>query len=1167
MASPPAVLKSRWLLTLLGVVLLCLLIWFAGPYFAFADVKPLAAATGRLVAILIVVLIWAVVWQWKTWQASRATQQLGAAAGAVESDKRGTSAARAGAAEGAIGAADAQLRGKFAEAFAALSKSGKHSKDLLELPWYMIIGPPGAGKTTLLSNSGLQFPLADRFGKAAVRGVGGTRSCDWWFTSEAILLDTAGRYTTQDSDESADRAGWIAFLTLLKKHRRRRPINGVLLAFSISDIAALSEEDREPHVTAIRRRLVELHEHLGVQLPVYVMFTKADLVAGFTEYFDDLDKKDREQVWGTTFAWDASRAGKGYEHLGRELDELVLRLAGRVPDRLQVEREAGRRAAVFGFPQQFASLKSPILAFVRGVFAHASIDERVWLRGVYITSGTQEGTPIDRMLGALAKTFRLGVQAATPVAGRGKAYFIGRLLSEVIFREAGLAGSDPKVERRAAIAYAGVYLATAAVTALIVIAMVMSYHANSAYLDEVVAAARPLAMIPSPGSSSALEASIQSLDAVRQVADTARKYEGRVPLRMRFGLYQGNAMTYTAEDAYFREMNNSLDPAVARHFAGRIQAAGEQPDKLYEYLKAYLMLSNPRRWLDPAQIQLIGAAEWSRAFANQPQTAQRLVTHFNAFTDRADRIQPAPADAALVERARASLQQASLPLLIYSRVRLSYADDKRQLRLDQQLGLNAATMLRKSGKPLSDPLPALYTRNVFDEFNSKGKYELVIGFMKDAWVLGDTGLAATQSPQLAADVVQLYEQDYIHVWDGLLGDITVREPRDTADAAAVLGALSSPTSPLKRLLVLTDANTNLLKPLPAGSAAAAVAAKLTQAGASIDKVLGAAPGPPPGSAVTAHFASLNALVAGAPGPAPIDQLLSLMAHAQQQLQSASGLGGQPGSPAVLAAIQNALGSLQAATVQMPPVVGGLIGGLTGQSKSVALGVAHSDLENRYQSQVVTQCRELLGSRYPFTRSSGNDVTLEDFARVFGAGGIYDAFFQANLAPLVDTSRATWRWKEGAEAIGGSAQLLAQFQSAERVRQVFFKPGGQTPEVRFNVSPDELDENVDRFRLEIDGQALEYRHGPQKAVSMTWPGAAVGQAIASFEQRGGAHPQTAFQGPWALFRLLDQASVVPQSDTRLLATFKVNGSQARVVFDAASIRNPIVRQDVVRFHCS
>jgi type VI secretion system protein ImpL len=123
---------------------------------------------------------------------------------------------------------------------------------------------------------------------------------------------------------------------------------------------------------------------------------------------------------------------------------------------------------------------------------------------------------------------------------------------------------------------------------------------------------------------------------VRQVVDTARKYEGHVPLGMRFGLYQGNAMTSTAEDAYFREMNNSLIPAVAHHFAGRIQAAGAQPDKLYEYLKAYLMLSEPKQRLDPAQMQLIGRAEWSRAFGSQPEAAQRLATHFNAFTDGSD---------------------------------------------------------------------------------------------------------------------------------------------------------------------------------------------------------------------------------------------------------------------------------------------------------------------------------------------------------------------------------------------------------------------------------------------------------------------------------------------------------------------------------------------------
>jgi len=84
--------------------------------------------------------------------------------------------------------------------------------------------------------------------------------------------------------------------------------------------------------------------------------------------------------------------------------------------------------------------------------------------------------------------------------------------------------------------------------------------------------------------------------------------------------------------------------------------------------------------------------------------------------------------------------------------------------------------------------------------------------------------------------------------------------------------------------------------------------------------------------------------------------------------------------------------------------------------------------------------------------------------------------------------------------------------------------------------------------------------------MTWPGGPVGAAVAIFELRGGAHPQLAFQGPWALFRLLDQATMQPQSDTRYLVTFHLNGKQARVVLEAASIRNPLARQELARFRC-
>ena len=57
----------------------------------------------------------------------------------------------------------------------------------------VLVAPPGAGKTTALVNSGLKFPLSRGATPAAVAGVGGTRYCDWWFTEDAVLIDTAGR--------------------------------------------------------------------------------------------------------------------------------------------------------------------------------------------------------------------------------------------------------------------------------------------------------------------------------------------------------------------------------------------------------------------------------------------------------------------------------------------------------------------------------------------------------------------------------------------------------------------------------------------------------------------------------------------------------------------------------------------------------------------------------------------------------------------------------------------------------------------------------------------------------------------------------------------------------------------------------------------------------------
>src|SRR4030095_1077270 len=108
---------------------------------------------------------------------------------------------------------------------------------------------------------------------------------------------------------------------------------------------------------------------LRMRLPVYLMVTKCDLVAGFTEYFDDQPQQGRAQIWGVTFPYDAPPSGAAAPTFPAEFDALIARLNERLLPRLEEERDVRRRAKVFGFPQQMAALREPLSAFITDVFA------------------------------------------------------------------------------------------------------------------------------------------------------------------------------------------------------------------------------------------------------------------------------------------------------------------------------------------------------------------------------------------------------------------------------------------------------------------------------------------------------------------------------------------------------------------------------------------------------------------------------------------------------------------------------------------------------------------------------------------------------------------------------------------------------------------------------
>ena len=1144
----------RTVLTVVGIVLLALFIWFAGPLFAFGPYRPLESELVRLILIVLIVVGFIAAKFLKRLKANKASDNLiDAVVKQSATDTRQSAEAQ-------------QLRERFEEAVAALKQKRRSGHSLYDLPWYVIIGAPGSGKTTALVNSGLKFPIEQRSGKAALRGVGGTRNCDWWFTDQAVLLDTAGRYTTQDSDASADSAAWSEFLSLLRKYRGRRPINGVILAISAQDLMMQSATAREAHVAAARRRLDELNRELRMQLPVYVMLTKCDLVAGFTEYFDDQTQQGRAQVWGVTFPYDETVKGVAAQHFSEEFDGLIARLNERLMTRLAEERDVRRRARVFGFPQQMAALREPLSQFFSDLFSSTRFDKQILLRGVYFTSGTQEGTPIDRLLGSLGRQFAVAPESVITPGGRGKAYFIEHLLMNVIFAESGLAGVNRRVEVQKGVLQLAAYVAMILIAVAGVAVFTASYRANRSYIGEVETDANRVGATANAGRAGSLESRLPRLDAIRAVDESANRYAADgAPLSMRWGLFQGNALGNAARDAYARELNDVFLSQVTARFRQRLLDYAAEPEKLYEYLKGYLMLGDPAHF-DPQQLAYLADLEWEAAYGNSPQIRDSVARHFRTLLN-SGKVRAQPLDTTVVSQARNTLGQASKAGLVYRYLKIQYSrDTKRALRLDQEAGLGADRVLRrKSGVSLSTPLPSLYTKDVFNEITSTGTAGLVKQFSDEQWVWGSEGPTLVGSASLAIDLLDVYEKDYIAFWDRIIADIEAVPPGALRNTKEALAILSGPTSPLRGLLKAVDKHTFLVAPKdPAAAESSSLKGRLADVFNSAAGKVGI-PTTLPGTQVTAHFAPIHRLVTGEGGAAPIDGILKTLEQIQQKLAP---LGDEVGARPPDANSIGEIGTLanavkRDAAALLPPTISAVVVAMATGSQSAVRVTTSSNVGTGFAQNILKDCRDLVDGRYPFAPGSMTDIPIADFERLFAPNGLFDGYFQKELQTLVNTTRTPWTWRTDASGaqVGGGVSL-AVFESAQRIREMFFR--SSKAELRFTVTADGLDRTSTRVTIDVDGQQVINRHDPPRPWPLTWPGPKPGVASLMFEPTGG--PNAAFEGPWALFRLIESGRLDRESDVRYLLTLGRGGREVQLRIEADSVRNPFGKNDLQRFRC-
>ena len=1139
-----AFLLSPVVISIIGLIAVSLLIWFVGPHIKFGDdnVAPLASVTARLVCIMVALVLWGLNNLWIQARSRKTNNNL-----VTDLKQSQESDASAGLLDQTAEEMQ-QIGERFQQALETLKrykfKGSTGAKALYELPWYIIVGPPGSGKTTALVNSGLEFPLADHFGKGSLQGVGGTRNCDWWFTNEAVLIDTAGRYTTQDSHKVVDSKAWEGFLELLRRNRRRRPINGALVAISLQDLLMQTEDERMLHAKTIRIRLDELMEKLQIRFPVYLVFTKADLVSGFTEFFEDFSREEREQVWGVSLPNAANvEAVPDFEFLKDELNLLSQQLYARVLPRMHQERDIKRRGAIQGFPQQFENMRAIAESFVKKTFAPNRYKFQPYLRGVYFTSATQDGTPIDRLMASVAANFGFSRDVAAIPPGQGKSFFLSRLFREVIFPESELVGSNVGYERTMRWLQRGAYAAMALtivglglVWSGAVVKHKMFMSEVSAKVDEYTAEKAKIGP-----KNNDVRLALPPLNALTQAAVVYDK-QGHLWLSS-LGLYDQRVDEH-ADSAYDHQLQELLLPRLIGILEKEI-ARGHEGGDLYDTFRVYMMFKKVDR-LDRDRVSEWFTAFWDGALRGEGTRRQELDYHLSKLL--ALELPPSKLNDVLVRDTRELLLREPVAHRVYSRVRTN-PEYNRKIDLLAQFGENVRNVFRlDSSTNRSLSIPYMFTKEGYDNIDLSAGSPLVADIVNERWVLTDDETAKLDFikedlEDVSTQVKDLYLSEYIRVWSQVYSSFEVQEFRSLQHAEEVVATVMDPVySPLLTILEVGMINTQLRPPK---DDLEQLASKNPKKGKATRLATSLLLSQYEGTKVDKHFRDINALVAeGARGQAPIVGIMGKIEQLHQFLADVA-IAPDPSEQAFNMAkgrfsggAGNAITNLQTYAQSLPDPVRPWLNSLSQQAWRVLLGSAHSYAASEWRDLVYRPYSENLQGRYPLNRSSMDEMALYDFAEFFKPGGIADKYYEDVMAPFVNT-RNGWRNRAvDGYSLGFSDQALRQMQKAQTIKDIFYRESPDTISVTMDLKPVAMDERDARFILDVGDERLEYKHGPKFSKRVNWKANQENMRVRmTFEDLNGTEYDRSFQGPWAWFRMLDSSFVEKTSQsTTFLVTF-------------------------------
>ena len=1150
---------SRLFLVGIGIVLLIAVIWMAGMMMGISRDILFAVTIGVLVLCLIFLAL----------SITRANQYSAAIEKSIqvqsEQQMMGVRPDRREEIQ--------ELKEQLDVAIDSLKKSklgqGRRGRAALyALPWYVFIGPPTSGKTTAIMNSGLNFPI----GMDRIRGVGGTRNCDWFFSDNAIFLDTAGRYIT----EHEDREEWLSFLETLKKNRPDKPINGVLVGISISDLIGKSADVVDQHADKIRRRVDELVGQLDIRFPVYVIFTKTDLIRGFVEFFGALDTREREQIWGCTLDKNQSEDSNIGSVFEEEFETLVQSVVSQRTEYLSRAQKREGRHNVYMFPLEFADAKENLTRFIMRVFQPNPYQVTPIFRGFYFTSGTQEGIPLEGVINKIADKFglprRLGVEGHEPTLEK-KSYFIKDVFTKVIIPDQYLVSQTPASRLKKRIEKAAVSTGALVLVGLFVMLSSSAFFRSKGKLTEA-----------ENSIARAANVSWDSQDgAVGKLADM-RELDLRIEELEKWGdislinLDRSKSLLDPARAVYREKARNFVHTIPFETVTGRLsstlanpQLSPAQQEQLYDDLKTILLLTSETSRLDEddnfrylqATLKKVASEklETQLASSGDAQLALQIDEQINIFMDDL-RENPATGFTAVNQRelrlAQNNLSRAPTVRSVYDRImRQAELEGFPDRTLEEMVGSTYSHLFQ--GNPT---VQGVYTQTGWLQFVEEAIKRESEDPERDNWVTGTSSsrsqFAGASADKVAEEIESLYFQEYERAWRFFLEQVRYAPANDIRNLYTKLDDLSNTfSSPL--LLILeqvtyqttfatdTDRLSELAENVPGK-----VAAKAGAAGKAAQSAAGSLQGDP--HPLTQNFEGLHALKAQLNlQEGPLVRVFEQMAQVAERLDDIGSDRSKAAEYAVTVLTQDGaeLGDALFTSKQaLKSVSNSLRANLFDQpieeSWRVILVEARRHLNTLWQDQVYGEYQANIEGRYPFNSASNEDVLLSDFKEFFDPNEGAMAIFRTEQLAVFENK--SWL----GQSIGISRDVRNAFAKSQELAEHMID--GDEVMVSFRLQPEQTDRlistaprpSIVSIRIH-DREDFRYDQGGIRDwQSHQWPGF-IQEVVISLDTERGVFRREEV-GEWAWFRMLSSAYVSTFKPGQFRVSWDMADSQYRVNYN-------------------